>query len=311
MADPFISICVPSYERIEYLDRLFESIKIQTFKNFEVIFTDDSKTENVKLFLQNYNVDFALHYYKNVPALGTAKNMVEGVKYARSNWVKMIHDDDFFADEHALQKCADACSEDVQFIFSGYYEYFEHTGEKRNKTISQKKFASLLRDPSILFADNLIGPPSVLMINKEIKEVFDINLKWFTDMEYYFRILGKEKAVYIDQPLVNISYNDTQITTYTRTNGSIVVWEALYLLNKHGKKITSNIIAYDSWWRVFRNMGISSVKEAEQFAKGLTIPKIVKNIIRHQKYIPQKLIKIGAISKSCMLVSYLLNRVHL
>jgi glycosyltransferase involved in cell wall biosynthesis len=45
--NPLISICIPAYKRTEFLQRLLDSIDIQTFKNFEVIVTDDSPGNDV------------------------------------------------------------------------------------------------------------------------------------------------------------------------------------------------------------------------------------------------------------------------
>ncbi|MGZ5190970.1 MAG: glycosyltransferase family 2 protein, partial [Flavisolibacter sp.] len=36
---PFVSICIPAYKRPDFLIRLLDSIRVQTFKDFEVIVT--------------------------------------------------------------------------------------------------------------------------------------------------------------------------------------------------------------------------------------------------------------------------------
>ena len=307
MPEPLISICVPTYERVDFLQRLLESIKIQTFRDFEVIITDDSKTEAVSTYIKGYTNDFQLYYHKNTPALGTARNMVEGKKYARSQWMKIIHDDDFFASEHALQSYADAIASGAKIIFAGFNIYLEDTGVSTDNSISQKQFRKISRDPSLLFGHNLLGPPSVLMVHNSIKEVYDPSLRWFTDVEYYYRVLAKENGYYIDRPLVSISYNDSQITSYTRTNPKVVIPESLYLINKYGKGVASNIIAYDSWWRVFRNMDIKTVDDLKYFAPDESIPVFVKKMLMHQRLIPGKLIKMGLVSKMVMSLSFIFN----
>ena len=47
-AAPFISICIPAYQRTAFLKRLLDSIKIQTYSNYEVVITDDSPDFDVK-----------------------------------------------------------------------------------------------------------------------------------------------------------------------------------------------------------------------------------------------------------------------
>ena len=45
---PFISICIPAYKNVEFLKRLPDSIAVQSFKNFEVILSDDSPGKEVE-----------------------------------------------------------------------------------------------------------------------------------------------------------------------------------------------------------------------------------------------------------------------
>ena len=42
-----VSIVIPTYKRVDYLDRLLKSIEVQTFKEFEVIVVDDSGIDGV------------------------------------------------------------------------------------------------------------------------------------------------------------------------------------------------------------------------------------------------------------------------
>ncbi len=308
MSDPLISICIPAYERVDFLRRLLDSIKIQTFRRFEVIITDDSTSSNIQTFIESYNSNFQIQYYRNTPSLGSANNMHEGFKYANSNWIKIIHDDDWLASPNTLQSYADAIAPELLFIFSGYNSYFENTGRFNDETISQKKFQQLVKKPSLIFAKNTLGPPSVLMIHKSVEEFYDSQLKWFVDVEYFFRILPYRKAKYIDSALINVSYNDSQITNYTKTNPAVIIPESLYILNKHPESAIAKVLAYDSWWRAFRNIGISSIKEVERYSNGIPIPSVVRNILTIQRITPKKIIKTGLFSKILMYISYIINK---
>src|SRR5947208_1047223 len=97
-----ISICIPTYQRIDFLKRLLNSISNQTFKDFEVIVTDDSPGDEVAKLCQQYP-QLNLQYFKNDPALGTPANWNRAVSKANGEWIKLIHDDDWFATENALE----------------------------------------------------------------------------------------------------------------------------------------------------------------------------------------------------------------
>ena len=68
--NPFVSICIPAYKRISYLKRLLESIIIQTYKDYEVIITDDSDNDSVKdLLKQKLRTGFPFDIIKmNMPS---------------------------------------------------------------------------------------------------------------------------------------------------------------------------------------------------------------------------------------------------
>src|ERR1035437_5752376 len=123
---PIISICVPAYKQTEFLKKNLDSIVIQTFTDYEVIITDDTADDSVEKLVNEYRNKFGikLHYYKNVPALGSPKNWNAGITHASGTWIKIMHHDDWFADKDSLQKFTDATAQDKSgFIFSEAFSY--------------------------------------------------------------------------------------------------------------------------------------------------------------------------------------------
>lgn len=45
---PLISICIPAYKNTDYLSVLLQSVAVQTFRDFEVVVSDDSPTDEVE-----------------------------------------------------------------------------------------------------------------------------------------------------------------------------------------------------------------------------------------------------------------------
>lgn len=302
-----VSICIPAYKRVNFLKRLLESIKIQTYKNYEVIITDDSPDNSVKELVNQYIEVFNIKYYSNNPALGTPKNWLEGISKASGEWIKIIHDDDWLSSQYSLEKFIKASEHNCRFIFSGYNAFYEETAIYKDKTISISQFLRVNDFPYTLFADNVIGPPSVLMFHHSVAEYYNPALKWLVDIEYYIRILQKEKAVYIPEPLINMSYNDSQVTKFCQGDPVVELPEALYIINNNSSSILNNVIVYDAWWRLVRNLNLKQ-EDLQHYRKDQSIPVFLKNIADHQKHIPTGLLKFGPLSKLTMLVSYLLNK---
>lgn len=44
---PKVSICIPTYNNVESLQRCIESILVQTFEDYEIIITDDSNNSDI------------------------------------------------------------------------------------------------------------------------------------------------------------------------------------------------------------------------------------------------------------------------
>src|ERR1700722_12721578 len=103
-----VSICVPAYKRITFLKRLLESVSMQTYRDFEVIVTDDSPDDAVKELCTSYSRQFALSYYRNDQPLGTPENWNEAIRKAKGQWIKLMHDDDWFTDAHGLAHYVEA-----------------------------------------------------------------------------------------------------------------------------------------------------------------------------------------------------------
>ena len=58
-----------------------------------------------------------------------------------------------------------------------------------------------LKNPYRLLADNVIGPPSVVLYKREDKTVYDKQLKWLVDIDFYIRYLKGKSFYYINRPV--------------------------------------------------------------------------------------------------------------
>lgn len=54
MEQPLVSIIIPVYNVEKYLDRAIQSIKKQTYQNYEVLMVDDGSTDNSLEKLNQY-----------------------------------------------------------------------------------------------------------------------------------------------------------------------------------------------------------------------------------------------------------------
>jgi len=305
-----ISICIPAFRRVAYLERLLTSIKNQTFANFEVIVSDDSPGDEVKNLCALYATHFSLNYFKNIKPLGTPENWNEAIRNANGQWIKIMHDDDWFTETwslHYFKKAIDENADSV-FIFSAYRNIYEKNGRQEPMFLNKFRWKALLNDPVTLLANNIIGPPSVTLHKNDKKFWYDPSVKWVVDIEFYMRYLQTARPFYINKPLINVGINNTQVTTYTFGVAQVHLKESLYLLNKTGEHHLKNILVFDAWWRLIRNFSIKDIAQIRSTGFDGKLPLIISNIIRFQNRISGQLLKQGVTSKMLMLTCYLLYK---
>lgn len=305
---PLISICIPAYQRLPYLQRLLDSITDQVFKDIEVIITDDSPDDLIEAWLRGRTYSFPLHYHRNATALGTPANWAQAMQQAKGSWIKLMHDDDWFTDRYALETFAAHLDESADVLFCGYWAYFEDRQKKLDRTLSQRAFQRIRRDPYSLLANNLLGPPSVVLFRRNMQERYDPRIKWIVDWEAYVRMIKRYTTRYISLPLVTMSYNDTQVTRDCFRKPEVEIPEALYYYQKHGLPTIGSWTSYDGWWRLIRNLGIRDAAQLHAHAGSFKVPSFLLRIVSMQRRIAPGLLKIGVFSKLCMTLSYYVNR---
>lgn len=303
-AIPLISICIPAYKRVHSLKRLLDSIEKQSFKNFEVVITDDSPDESVQKLIESYKKKFPLLYFKNPTSLGTPANWNACIDKASGEWIKIMHDDDWFANEQSLERFAHHTYGAKKFIFCNYLSIDEEKKTQIKSAISGTWIKRIAADPFSLYATNKIGPPSVTFIHKSVMEKFDETLKWLVDIEFYIHILSKKNQfISIHEPLIHIGLNEAQVTNACFLNPSVELPEGMYILEKYGLKKLKNIWVYDAWWRLFRNMHIKSEQELEHYVSRKW-PRVLVSMLNDQQKYSSHLLRNGFFSKAMMFLSY-------
>jgi glycosyltransferase involved in cell wall biosynthesis len=308
--NPFISICIPTYKRIQYLKRLLNSIAIQSFKDFEVIITDDSPSADVNDLCDHYKNIFQINYYKNPLPLGTPENWNESIRHAEGKWIKLMHDDDWFTNENSLSVFANAAKQNssLSFFYSAYTNVFEDDRQSTTVYLNSFRKRKLERNPVTLFSRNVIGPPSVTLVKNDKLMWYDNKIKWVVDIDFYIRYLKKNPSFYIDQPLINVGINKGQVTQSSFRVANIEIPESFYLLSKIGVNSLKNILVYDGWWRLIRNLRVTSLSKVSESGYKEEVPRIIESMINWQSKIPSKILRVGVFSKFIMFVHYLTHR---
>lgn len=95
MSDKLLSICIPTYNRVERLIDIVQRISSNcSSKEIEILVNDNASTDGTEKEIAKIK-DTRLKYYKNKKNLGIAGNLIKSVERAKGDFIYIHWDDDF------------------------------------------------------------------------------------------------------------------------------------------------------------------------------------------------------------------------
>jgi hypothetical protein len=229
--DMRLSIVIPCYEMggrgIYFLKRLLKTIILQDAdrNDFEVIVSDHSLNEDIKNLCLDLSHSIEIDYVRNEQNRGSSSaNLNNGIYHSRGEYIKPIFQDDCFHTTEDLSIILKNLKHD--WIAHPYIHYNEDSERYFNSRIPSY-------NPEILKGVNTIGPPTCIAFKKD-HNLFDENLIWFMDCEFYHRLYIKYGEPYIIQsgPISVNTVWGGQVTN-TMINDNIISSETEYLNKKY------------------------------------------------------------------------------
>ena len=96
--EPFFSVVIPTYNRAHLIKKTIESVRQQTFSNWELIVVDDGSTDNTKEVVLSID-DERIHYvYQNNAERGVARN--NGFHHSKGRYICFLDSDDYYEKDH-------------------------------------------------------------------------------------------------------------------------------------------------------------------------------------------------------------------
>lgn len=183
----------------EFLIRSLHMIKYQTFKDYEVVITDNSDDNELYETSQEFRMPIR-HIFN--PHKGMAPNTNAAIELCRGDIIKILYLDDFFAHRNSLQEIDGAFK--GGWLVSGCEHMSD--GERFNA-----HYPSYNED--IVRGNNTVGSPSVLTFENDRPLLFDEKMTWLLDCDLYKRLYDRYGAPTL-LPTINvvIGVGDHQMT---------------------------------------------------------------------------------------------------
>lgn len=133
-----VSIIMPSYNTANYIEASIESVRHQTYENWELIIVDDCSTDNTDEVVRPFLTDGRIRYLKNEQNSGAAISRNRALREAKGKWVAFLDSDDLWLPEKLEKQVS--FMEQIGYHFSyTNYEEINMAGEKTGVRVTGPK----------------------------------------------------------------------------------------------------------------------------------------------------------------------------
>ncbi|WP_078550012.1 teichuronic acid biosynthesis protein TuaG [Litchfieldia alkalitelluris] len=184
---PIVSIITPSYNAIQYINSTIESVKNQSFEDWEMIIVDDCSTDGTQQLLQIHKEQderIKVVYLEENSGAAVARNTA--LKYASARFIAFLDSDDRWKPEKLERQLSFMREKDLSFTFTAY-ELMNQEGSLLNKKIAapaQISYQEMLKN-------TIIGCLTVMIDREKVGDFRMPNIRTRQDMATWLSILKK------------------------------------------------------------------------------------------------------------------------
>ncbi len=223
MAPPLVSICIPTYNSARYIRETLDSIAAQTYKNVEVIISDNASSDNTLQILYEYAGRYGFKVLANETNIGALNNWNRLVEASRGEYVAIYHSDDVYNPNIVEESVRILKKYDDVAIVGTMAEIIDRDGELQGSY----EFPACLRRPGdgiFSFDEVIVGilctegntifftTPS-LMVKRGVfikSGPFDGRFHSAGDYEMWLRIATRHAVAIIDKKLMKYRVHENQ-----------------------------------------------------------------------------------------------------
>ena len=192
---PAVSIVIPTFNRFPLLAEAVESVRAQSFRDYELIVVDDGSTDETSLLAAEPDLRYLRTEHSGMP--GAARN--RGAEIARGRYLAFLDSDDLWRPNKLELQVPALEASDAPLL---------HSRELwlRGERVVSQAGQTHAREGDV-YSDALwkciIGPSTVLMEREIFEELggFDETLEVAEDYEFWLRLTARHKVAWLDEAL--------------------------------------------------------------------------------------------------------------
>jgi len=219
-----VSVCIPTYNSAEYLRECIESASSQTFKDIEIIVSDNASTDSTCEIVRSFT-DSRIRLHRLEKNMGMAFNFNHAASLAQGEYIKFLCSDDFL-DPACLARQVDMLEESPQAVMvTSPFRMVDAFG-RTLRTISRLTSRRLLSYAELvagcLIYGNLVGSPSAVLIRRSAllrAGPFSNDLPELLDFDLWLRLAALGPVGYLPEPLSGLRLHPRTVSIQQRKKG--------------------------------------------------------------------------------------------
>jgi glycosyltransferase involved in cell wall biosynthesis len=289
-SSPKVSIIMPTHNRAAYIVATIESIRNQTYQNWELLVIDDRSEDNTGELVSQIN-DERIQLYKTERRLGITGTRNEGLRKTGNELIAFIDSDDLWA-ATKMEKQVAALQQypDAGFSLTGGFNF-----KKNLEPVDffYKKTEGVKYDDLLIpfFRSEISTTTSSLILRRQCLDVTGSfnETKFFAEVDLILRLASHFKGIILYEPLLYRRLHDS--------NASNAKWEKGYeeglaLIGTY-KNLLPPGITSNALFRLYMNFGEDCLLHRER-------KKAVINFFNGWKNKPASIIPIKKIGKAIL-----------
>lgn len=234
---PRVSICIPTYNRSDLLEKTLVSVTKQSIPPYETIVVDNCSEDDTAKVAKSFK---GVVYHKNESNLGLAGNWNQCIRLAGGDFLTILHSDDLIApDWHAqwLEVLEEYSGQPVGAFFLPVFTIdLEETAKIVYYSFAHSRLLPEGESIKILWSRNMCALPASggILFRKSIFEEiggFDESLTTETDVLMVLRILNRYPVYYYKKLLY--AYRIHPFQTFDKEKQAKSIEKKYSVLQKH------------------------------------------------------------------------------
>lgn len=207
MSQPFVSICIPTYNGAEFLEPCLQSALSQTYHHLEILVSDDGSTDDTIVIAEKYRQKHPQIKIIRNANKGMVNNWNNCIEQAGGEWIKFLFQDDLLKPDCVEKMLTNCLVNDVQvglcrrdFIIHDdvprrVRNIFKYRLVLPERIFGDVNFISpekLALEVAEQLPENILGEPTSYIFHKSILQdangPFNTEYKQLVDIEFILRL---------------------------------------------------------------------------------------------------------------------------